>query len=283
MNESKLTVGLDVTKLLGIVKHDPEAALEAKMKAQMDAKRGPVVKYLLKYSVFRYFYFKYTNRRKYNWPQWIKKTDETRIQKYPAVIQKYKGQIFDMTEKLDGQSVTFYVDKNSMFGRLRFGVCSRNVPLRRSGNQYWKMADKYNLEKILRSLGNQWVIQGEIIGPGIQKNKYKLADFDLAVYNVIDPSGKRYNSAELMAFCTEHGLNYVPYLGECMFNDITEVSDVVKMSIRNSILKTDEPREGVVFRLRSDPTVSFKAINPEFLLKWEGKEDEVDETAIAEE
>jgi len=48
--------------------------------------------------------------------------------------------------------------------------------------------------------------------------------------------------------------------------DITQ--SIINMSDAKSVLY-DVPREGLVWRLIDNPTISFKAINPNFLLKFE--------------
>ena len=69
-------------------------------------------------------------------------------------------------------SSTFFVKDGE------FGVCSRNLELKETDdNVYWEIARRYELkEKLLGSdmicLPKNVCIQGEIIGPKIQKNKY---------------------------------------------------------------------------------------------------------------
>lgn len=46
-------------------------------------------------------------------PSFIPKTDETRVQVLQQLLSKYKGERCYITEKLDGSSATFYVNKGA--------------------------------------------------------------------------------------------------------------------------------------------------------------------------
>ena len=101
---------------------------------------------------------------------------------------------FEVSEKLDGTSSTYTLRKKGK-NKFEFLVCSRNVvqatPDRKcfyETNVYWEMAKKYNIEEALKSLigDNEWItLQGETIGPDIQKNKYELKERELRCFNLI--------------------------------------------------------------------------------------------------
>lgn len=64
----------------------------------------------------------------HKFPDWIIKTDETRIQNMPWVINDYAGKPMVVTEKIDGTSTTFGLrkekkrkEKNSWFALAMFG------------------------------------------------------------------------------------------------------------------------------------------------------------------
>jgi hypothetical protein len=122
-------------------------------------------------------------------------------------------------------------------------------------------------------------LQGELIGSGIQGNKYKLKGNDIYFFNLYFIREGRYgNSSELMA--------YVCYLEEKMVPMIktkyvlsNSIPELVEMSKGKSVL-ADIQREGIVIRpvnevvdgeLHCDLVrnrVSFKSVNPDFLLKY---------------
>ena len=79
-----------------------------------------------------------------------------------------------VTEKLDGTSVTYY-KKDGVFG-----VCSRNLELLESpGNTQWRIARGLGLPE---KLPDNFAIQGEIVGEGIQSNPLKLKGQRVALY-----------------------------------------------------------------------------------------------------
>jgi len=154
----------------------------------------------------------------------------------------------------------------------KFGVCSRKIWLKtRSKNYYWEMADRLRLKQKLIGLSNAIIIQGEIVGPPVQENKYNKTERDLYVFNVFK-NGNILSLENMEEFCANQGLTTVPILNRSFVpsRDIgegKEVSDVVKaimlMSQGDSTL-FKRNREGIVVRLKSNPNVSFKAINPYF-------------------
>lgn len=234
--------GLDVTDLLGIVKYEPPipANLAGKVKG--------------------------------GFPGFLPKTDETRVQVLQEVLDEFRGLKCYVTEKLDGSSVTYYVKDGA------FSVCSRNLELYETpDNSIWRVAREMDLEAKLRSLGGDFAFQGEIIGGGIQGNKYKLKNQTVYFFNVFDIAGCRHlDHAEFMAVMERLQLPGVPLLDAdyALTNDIQEL---VTLSIAKSMLNPDLPREGIVIRPLVEKTtvtamlgrVSFKAINPEFLVKFE--------------
>ena len=202
----------------------------------------------------------------------VPKTDEVRIQSVPNLLIRQNGEEVFVTEKLDGTSATYYIHND------HFGVCSRNLEVSDdSNNVYWAIAKKYNIETKLRSWTKntliELAIQGEIIGPGIQKNKYNLSNKEIRFFNIFDITNHKHINFDMFKDIIEYmSLETVPILEEkaSIIND----SDFwVKKSIGKSILNKNTKREGIVIRTttnKTDPDVgrlSFKAINPEFLLK----------------
>jgi len=121
-------------------------------------------------------------------PWFIPKTDEERVQNFkPSLL--YGS--FEVTEKLDGSSMSVY------FKDGEFGICSRNMNLSETeGNTFWKVAREYNLEDALRYAGRQIVLQGELVGEGIQKNRLKLTGHHFFIYNIYLIDEARYMTPE---------------------------------------------------------------------------------------
>jgi RNA ligase (TIGR02306 family) len=203
-------------------------------------------------------------------PSFIPKTDETRVQVLQEVLDNYKNEVCYVTEKLDGSSVTYFVKDGE------FGVCSRNLELLESAeNSLWKVAKELKIEEKLKSLHGNFAIQGEIIGEGIQGNLYKLRGQSVHFFNVFDID--TYTFLGFIPFqetMKNLALPTVPIV-ETDFLLSNEIHALVEKSKAKSVLNPNVWREGIVIRPLTEKRdtalgrVSFKAINPEFLLKYE--------------
>lgn len=115
----------------------------------------------------------------------VPKTDAQRVQNIKP--RHYEQMLAEgdwvATEKIDGTSGTFYNDPDE-----GIRAASRNWELMRSEEQvHWKMVDKYDLQN---TIPQGWVVQGEVAGPGIQKNRLALKEVSLFVFRVLDDAGR---------------------------------------------------------------------------------------------
>jgi hypothetical protein len=267
----KVREGDDVTDALGVVKYDPQALIEERLAAEQAAReKSKIKKFLSKYSWFRRLFAK--NKRG-GFPKFISKTDETRIQNIPNILVTEAGTKFEATEKLDGQSGTwFLVRHKGLFGtKYSFGVCSRRILLNRpDSSSYWQMAYKYDIENVLKKLigDNSYIaIQGEICGPSIQGNKYGLVENDLFAFNLIYPDGK-VEGVIAQTILLAQGIKFVPILSLYFYLPET-VNDLLELANGETVLNSSKAlREGIVFR-NYEKNISFKAVSPKFLLKHE--------------
>ncbi len=198
-------------------------------------------------------------------PSLVPKTDELRVQSVPAVLDELRGQPFIATVKMDGTSATFVMVEGALH------VCGRNHSILEGENLYWYVAKKRGLAAVLAQAPHL-AIQGEIVGPGIQKNPAGLADKELFVFTIYDTqAGRALSDAELRAFCARHQLQPVPIAFEGESFDETVESLLAKAEGRYP--GTTNPREGIVVRPREERhsealagRLSFKAISNSYLL-----------------
>ena len=262
-------LGTDVTNELGITKYDPQAEVEAKLMVKPKAKKGIlgwILNFLMRFEWFRKFYLKHNITNGAFPTDIVKKTDEERIQNMTIAFEDWKKRKvpFYATEKIDGCSMTAFLRDNM------FGVCSRNVWLRKEDNShYWEVARRFHIEETLNALKKEFgakkvVIQGEIIGNNIQGNKYKISGFDFYVFNLII-DGVKLDQEQMMFVCKQYNLKTVPliYKGYVLPETIAEVVSVA--TGKSKLLDTQE-REGLVFRCYPE-NISFKVISPTFLLR----------------
>ena len=266
--DGNYNVGDDVTDIIGVKKYESpaekqERLLEEKKMTENTSKFG---KYMMRYRWYRKL--KLNKREDKSFPSFIKKTDEERIQNIPWVLKNKEPMV--VTEKIDGSSITMaLVKKKTMFPwqkKYEYMVCSRNLRVFNDGNKYWQCSDRYDVQNVLKNIigDNDWVaIQGEMVGIGIQGNKYDKTTPDVYVFNLIYPTG-RLGTIEAKKIIEDNGMNFVPVLDE----DYTLPDTVEEMlDYAHGESKLSETlREGVVVRSK-DGKRSFKAVDPLFLIK----------------
>ena len=221
-----------------------------------------------KYNKFQLLWFKlfgFPQRKRGGFTSLVSKTDETRIQNIPEAL-KYKEPVI-VTQKIDGMSGTYTIER-TFFG-TKFNVYSRNLRVGKDNSAYWRIAEMYDLEDrmnlMLDELGVNWIaIQGEIAGPGIQKNPDGLKDIEFFVFNIITPKG-RWGTQEMAKFCYKYGLGTVPILDLDYILPDT-VDNMLRYATGPSMLNPQVLREGVVVRSK-DGKQSFKAVSPEYLIR----------------
>jgi RNA ligase (TIGR02306 family) len=197
-------------------------------------------------------------------PSYFQVTDEDRIQILPHIPEQYCGKSFIATEKLDGSSCSFF------WRNGEFGVCGRNWEYKESPtNSMWKFARQNYLEEKLGVLGRNLALQGEIIGEGIQKNRYKIKGQTVRFFRVFDIDKYEYLPYdEMIALIKELKLETVPVLDINYILPAT-VDEILAYAQGNSALNPQTGREGVVFvryEKSNQGRLSFKAISNKFLL-----------------
>ena len=271
--------GQDVTVALGITKYEPYQE-DLRCATQVNKLYYPswipesIRKILHRFGFIRKFFRNNSGQKSF--PSLIPKTDETRVQVLQPLLDKYEGTPCYVTEKLDGSSITIYQING------KFGVCSRNIDLKRDkNNKYWATVLEHDLERKFKKVFGEFdvAMQGELIGEGIQGNKYKIKGQDIYFFNLYYVRERMYgDSCNLFSICSALCEKHVPLVipRYILPNSIPEL---VEMSKGKSVL-ADIQREGIVIRpvnevvdgeLHCDLVrnrVSFKSVNPDFLLKY---------------
>ena len=197
-----------------------------------------------------------------NFPSQIPKTDQERVQNLKRELENYDSVLFEVTEKMEGSSMTCYLIDGE------FGVCSRNMDLKRDeNNTFWKVAIQEDIEQKLRAYGaDNIAIQGELIGPGIQGNIYNLISHHFKVFDVYDIQEGYYLLPEdRKTFVEAVGLKHVPMLGTHLLVD-PDIDSILLAAEGKSLLNPNQEREGVVYKSMNSQ-FSFKAISNKYLLK----------------
>jgi RNA ligase (TIGR02306 family) len=196
-------------------------------------------------------------------PTKIPKTDQERIQNLTVELEEWKAEAlsWEVTEKLDGTSMTVYVDGDDE------GVCSRNLNLKENeANSLWRVAKHDQLIEKLRSTGRNLAIQGELVGEGIQKNMYKLKGQHFFLFDVYDiDRGAYLNPVERRALASKLDIGHVPVLKEDEVLEVCTVEHILKWA-EGVATQGGMEREGIVFKC-NEREVSFKSVSNKFLLK----------------
>lgn len=214
-----------------------------------------------------------------DWPNFIPKTDQERIQNvYGKLNRGGFWKVYEITEKLEGQSFTGFVFQGDV------GVCSRNVRLKLDAENNWtNIFHKHNLDQYLpqvaEACGFDFAIQGEICGPGIQGNIYGLAEHTLFIYNIRNLTNhKDLNPLQRQQFCLNYfagRIDHVPVLScvreglvQAGFNICTSAMEPLSrdelLAFANAPSKlASVRREGLVYKSFDNET--FKVISDDYL------------------
>ena len=218
---------------------------------------------------------------KRTWPDWVRKTDEERVQNLPQLFPGDNTE-WIVTEKIDGSSTTF-----TMRGRGRceqYYVCSRNVcfdkpekneKLFYDTNIYEEMAEKYDIQNKLRQILEEhkdWdfiTIQGETFGPSVQKRNYNLQEREFNAFNLVygtkENSYVRMNSIDMKILLDKYQIPSVPILDK-HYKLPQTIEEMINYADGPSTID-GELREGIVLRTY-DGINSFKAVSNQFLIKF---------------
>ena len=250
------TEGSDVTELLNVTKWDPPESMPmasgtprpGSNKGMHGNAKGPR-------------------------PPWIPKTDETRIQSVPRLLKYFAGKPFYVTQKVDGTSTTIYCKDGVV------GGCSRNTDIKVNEDCLMsRVIKQYGLFEKLPALGHDIIIQGELCGPGIQKNRMNLKHYCWFVFDALR-DGEYLGFSDLSSLVESLGLTSVPLIATGTSFPEHTIESLLKLAEEQTYPDTDHPAEGIVVRTsdaeydKEDPILreigrpSFKAINNQYLLK----------------
>lgn len=211
-------------------------------------------------------------RAKGNFPAFIPKTDQPRIQNCGRQFEDFQNKHdWSVTEKLDGSSMTAYLNHNVLDteGAPLHGVCSRNLDLKfDEGNSFWEAAVKYSLIEKIKSTGRSLAIQGELVGEGIQGNSYKLIGRQFFCFDIWDIDNQKYLlPKEMFDLCAQLDIQTVPEITRSKTIQGISVAELLKNADGKSVIGSKPNREGDVYKSNIVHDVSFKVISDSWLIK----------------
>jgi hypothetical protein len=276
----------DYADILGVVKYEtPETIQDIEANKEVVPK-GTWNKYKWLFRKFLEAKFPKIFKRikfKSDFPDFIKKTDQERVQNLSDAVWKTYGDgtRYQVSYKLDGSSLTVFREAKVE------GACSRN--LRKNPKQ---TTDAFIIEakKVWEAMrktnhkGN-YTFQGEMVGPKIQENFEGMIKNQFYVYSMWDSITRIQRSPlEVEVLCTTYNIPHVPVLGyhslQELFPGMTCKEDLVKAILKHA----DGPsglqgkfREGFVYKAL-DIQFSFKAISNAYLLAKDKQEQEAEKS-----
>lgn len=217
--------------------------------------------------------------KKSDWPSWVQKTDEERIECMPWLFNSNSNETWVATEKLDGTSTTFTMKRHHWPRKNEFYICSRNVvlndpnkPCFYDSNVYAEMAEKYHIKEKMEKMfkdfpHSEWItIQGETYGIGIQKRDYSISEHCFAAFNFITSKAGRYSTLVMSQIMNTYGIPHVPILDKEY--TLPTTLEELRAYVESEPSTIDgEIKEGIVFRSQ-DGSKSFKCVSPKYLLTY---------------
>ena len=263
-SNKKFKVGDVVTDELGIALYDPEYN-PSKPKPEPKG----LFKALMRIKAFRKLYNSWLAYKKAHnskgYPDWIVKSDEDNIEKLWDSL-KDRPEVFILTEKVEGMSTTFAIEKG------KFKVYSHNWLVK--DGAWVEYAKKHDIEGKLRKVCKNWgykslAIQGELVGPSIQKNIYNLKDFDFYMFGGYFADKVKFTWNKTCDIAKELGEKTVPFIRTDYIRNFRDVDSIVKDADGISkIYKTK--REGIVWRT-DDGDIHFKSKSRDYKAWMEKK------------
>lgn len=191
------------------------------------------------------------------YPPLVPRADEDNIESLSGCWNDWKELEFYVTEKVEGTAGTWIYRKEddsfhtySHNWEVDGGVwcdAAANIALREKMKEY---VIKSGLEGI--------VLQGEVVGPGVQKNIYHLAKADVYFYGAMDMNGRRYDFNALCASLGEMELKMVPLVNDRAYLP-DNIDTILRDSVGKSLIDPSVPREGLVWRVKTgERSVHFK-------------------------
>jgi hypothetical protein len=273
LTDISIEEGVDLTDIIGVEKYDLEGGESLQSERfKLNPKKSKLVNKLnyLKWKIKTWLkiFNKGSDSREFP-SHLVPKTDESRIQSYSDnVIESLKGSSFTKSVKMDGSSMT--VVNNGK----EFIVCSRNLSLKdSSNNKFWQMVHKYDLKNKMRKMKMNIALQMELIGEGVQGNRYNIKGNDIRLFKVCDINTRKYlTPKQMVEIAKKLDIPHVHIADEnFIFNH--SVEDLVKISTVKAFENPSVEEEGFVYHLNSeDKNFSFKVINPKYLLEKDKKE-----------
>jgi len=238
--KNDLELGSDVSDMLGVLKFDEELYLN-------DKKEGHN-----------------------NFPSFLERTDQERIQNLSSKISKMEG-CYEVSMKIDGASISAF----KMHGKI--GIASKKTIIKDESSiiyaKYKEGLINSGIWAYLEGYKGDIAFQGEFVGPDICNNQEGFESYDVLVFDIYDIGEKRYwLSKDRLLLCKEFNIKHVPIICYKNVSKLDTVDKILEFADGPSL--NSKHREGLVFKKteyskNSFQITSFKAISNKWLLIYD--------------
>jgi RNA ligase (TIGR02306 family) len=205
-------------------------------------------------------------------PSYLSIYDIENLQKFPDVFEELKQRPVIITEKVEGSNWWATINRD---GEIVVGQ-RKNAIKHNPQHAWYKAFYAQGLDELLvRLMGKNDVetitLRGEIIGPKIQGNYYKIAEHRIYVFDMM-LNTKYIGAYTFDLFMQEYGVLTAPKLESNNFSTFT-LDDALEFSNRQSLINPDKMAEGIVIKPTSEDQheeigrLMLKIRSPQYLEK----------------
>jgi len=165
------------------------------------------------------------------------------------IVEMLMDQKVCLTEKLEGMNYAASILNNEL------SVCTRKhkvEPIPEAEHTFWTATKNQGLDKIALELakryeGKRVTLRGEMVGPGIQSNIYKLLTHKVFLFDIL-MDGNYLPSDEFFKVCTEFNISTVPVLATNVTLREWLNGRTIKDACHGKSILFDTLREGIVIK-----------------------------------
>lgn len=250
LTNSKEKTSERITSYLGVQKYDPEESKEV-------IQGNWFVRKFLKWKYFVKKLLSTKNETRSHKPSEV--YDIESCERYKDVIQNiFMRQPVVITEKMEGSCIEgeVYIQKSKVKTRVNSHRNKGKAP----DTHFYVAAKKCGLiafvEQLYKIYHKPCIVYGELCGPKIQQNIYKLPDYEIFVFDIkIDNEFIAYEEFKAMMLFAPKTLKIAPLLHHGMLATWLNGGNIKELSDGKSLVNPSTNREGIVIKLSTEQKI----------------------------
>ena len=182
-------------------------------------------------------------------PKGLSAYDIENAENYPDILSQIGEHDVVITEKVEGSNFSVTVDED---GEVFVNQRNYTIDSPDRKHTFWVVAEKNGYIEAAKSLSLKHgpvTLYGEIVGPGIQKNIYKMDKKEVMFFDLLLHRDNRYmDSKDFVSDIPELGLKTVPVLWTGSLSEWLDGKGVSEASDGKSVINAKTMREGIVIK-----------------------------------